>query len=209
MIQHLQHKPWFCSVAAPDVSTSHKNVLLASLKLIWHLSPGHVSQVMIKAWIMPVMAVCKGFPTLPHKGGLAERQRVFRHCLPGPGPPAPPRCPTVSQTMRCYNSCFAPQPPILFTQPRPSLLPPPTLWTQGVVTWCFLSGECGLLVNSWAAIHSFRASQVKTRRLRSSTLQQEGKGHEYRTTDRVLTNVCILMTRSSQRRPFCTLSAQC
>lgn len=151
---------------------------------------------------MPVMAVCKGFPTLPHKGGLAERQRVFRHCPLGQDHPFPLAVPLSVKQYAATTPARPPQPPILFTQPAPPCSPPPTLWTQGVVTQCFLSGECGLLVNSWA-------SQVKTRRLRSSTLQQEGKGHEYRTTDRVLTNVCILMTRSSPRRPLCTSSAQC
>lgn len=100
---------------------------------------------------------------------------MFSGIVSGPGPPVPPRCPTVSQTIQCYNSCFAPNPHPIYSA-SPSLLPPPTLWTQGVVTWCFFSGECGLLVNSWATIHSEgKSSQVKTWWLCTSTLQQRAK----------------------------------
>lgn len=111
---------------------------------------------------MPVMAVCKGFPTLPHKGGLAERQRVFRHCPLGQDHPFPLAVPLSVKQYAATTPARPPQPPILFTQPAPPCSPPPTLWTRGVVTRCFLSGECGLLVNSWAAIHSQGESSQDT-----------------------------------------------
>lgn len=90
------------------------------------------------------------------------------------GPPVPPRCPTVSQTTQCYKSCFAPNPHSIYSA-SPSQLPPPTFWT-GVVTRCFLRGECGRLVNSWAATHlEAKSSQVKTRWLCTSALQQRAR----------------------------------
>ncbi|CAB1451855.1 unnamed protein product [Pleuronectes platessa] len=76
------------------------------------------------------MAVCMEFPHRPQKGGLAERQRAV--IVSGPGPPVPPRCPTVSQTIQC---CLLLRPPPNpnpqpIYQASPSLLSPPTLDTR-------------------------------------------------------------------------------
>lgn len=135
------------------------------------------SQVMIKAWIMLVMAICKGFPTLPHKGGLAERQRVLRHCL-WVGTTRSPSLSRCQSNNTMLQLLLCPQPPsYLLSLP----LPAPCShhphfghreWWHGV----FLSGECGLLVNSWATIHSeCKSSQVKTWWLCTSMQQQRAE----------------------------------
>lgn len=90
---------------------------------------------------MRATAICKGFPTLPHKGGLAEWQRVRRHCLL----PGTTRAPlAVPLSVKQYNAT------------TPALPPTPTLLTQlptthtldtGSGDMFFFFGECGLLVN--------------------------------------------------------------
>lgn len=66
---------------------------------------------------MRAKAICKGFPSPPHKEGLAEWQRVRRHCLL-PGTPTPPP-PAVPLSLKQHNAT------------TPALTPPtPTLLTQ-------------------------------------------------------------------------------
>lgn len=126
---------------------------------------------------------------------------MFSGIVSRPGPPVPPCCPTVSQTIQCYNSSFAPNPHPIYSA-SPSLLPPPTLWTRGVVT-CFFSGECGLLVNSWATIHSEGKSSQDTVALLEHAAT-DGERHEYR-KDWVLTKVCILTQRAARDKLFTAL----
>ncbi|XP_014852691.1 PREDICTED: potassium voltage-gated channel subfamily C member 1-like [Poecilia mexicana] len=46
---------------------------------------------------------------------------MFPGIVSGPGPPVPPRCPTVTQTIQRYNPCLDPQPPpYLLRQPLPA-----------------------------------------------------------------------------------------
>lgn len=131
------------------------------------------SLVMIKGWITPVTAVCEGFPTLPHKGGLAKRQHVLRHCLWAETTRSPSlsHCQSNNTMLRLLR-CRQP-PPYLLSQ----LLPAPATHTLDNKEWwhgVFFSSECGLLVNSWASIHSAgMSSQVKTRWLCITRLQKE------------------------------------
>lgn len=95
----------------------------------------------------------EGLPSLSHKGGLAERQHVLGHCLRTWTTRSPLLSHCQPNNAMVLLLLCPPNPhPIYSTSP--SLLPPPTLWTQGDVTWCFFSGECALVVNSWATIHS-------------------------------------------------------
>lgn len=65
---------------------------------------------------MRATAICEGFPSRPHKGGLAEWQRVLRHCLlPGTirPPPLLSHCQS-NNTMQQLQLC--PPTPTLLTQ---------------------------------------------------------------------------------------------
>lgn len=76
------------------------------------------SQVMLIAWFLQVTAICKGFPTLPHKESLAERQHVLRHRLLAGTTRSPLAVPL---SVKQYNTTTLalPPTPILFTQSAP------------------------------------------------------------------------------------------
>lgn len=123
---------------------------------------------------MLVTAICEGFPTLPHKGGFSLEAACSQALSRGRDHPFPLAVPL---SVKQYNATTPalPPAPILFTQPAPPCSHHPQ---SGHREWghVFLNGECGLLVNSWAAILSGgKSSQVAARWLCLSTPQQTAK----------------------------------